>query len=235
MGGKYRCDYKNVVIIKGFFININKNSYVVKIFYSFFNKIIEMEDRGQSKREYKLLRSPRPQKKAKSNEKSRGREAVEAAVSFSKFIPLISEIENVFNEILDLVEAAEHNKRTCGIARDRVNVAELAVRDLRVRNKDKKDFFNSKNYKYLQNLVIIIARIKKFISDISQMKPLIKHIRAKNIEKTFKELCEEFDGYFNALCFSINLTTADELEQLKADQDDLADVRLKIEVYYTFI
>jgi hypothetical protein len=192
-----------------------------------------------SKRENNPPGSPQPQKKAKST----GREAVEAAVSFSKFVPLISEIGNVFNEILDLVEAAEHNKRTCGILRDRVNVAELAVRDLRVRNKDKKDFFNSKNYKSLQNLVIIIARIKKFISDISQMKPLIKHIKAKNIEKTFKELCDEFDGYVIVLCFSINLTITDELEQLKAeqelklkaDQDDLADVRLKIEVFYTFI
>ncbi|CAB4484801.1 kinase-like protein [Rhizophagus irregularis] len=182
-----------------------------------------MEDRGQSKREFKHPRSPRPQKKAKSDEKSTGKEAIEAAVSFSKFIPLISEIGNVFNEILDLVEAAEHNKRTCGILRDRVNVAELAVRELRVRNKDKKDFFNSKNYKSLQNLVIIITRIKKFISDISQMKPLIKHIKAKNIEKTFVELCEEFDGYVKVLCFSIHLTTADELEQLRADQNDLAD------------
>ncbi|CAB4374010.1 unnamed protein product [Rhizophagus irregularis] len=131
-----------------------------------------MEDRGQSKREFKHPRSPRPQKKAKSDEKSTGKEAIEAAVSFSKFIPLISEIGNVFNEILDLVEAAEHNKRTCGILRDRVNVAELA---------------------------------------------------AKNIEKTFVELCEEFDGYVKVLCFSIHLTTADELEQLRADQNDLAD------------
>ncbi|POG79315.1 kinase-like domain-containing protein [Rhizophagus irregularis DAOM 181602=DAOM 197198] len=202
---------------------MSKNKFCKDFLFSFSIKLLRMEDRGQSKREFKHPRSPRPQKKAKSDEKSTGKEAIEAAVSFSKFIPLISEIGNVFNEILDLVEAAEHNKRTCGILRDRVNVAELAVRELRVRNKDKKDFFNSKNYKSLQNLVIIIARIKKFISDISQMKPLIKHIKAKNIEKTFVELCEEFDGYVKVLCFSIHLTTADELEQLRADQNDLAD------------
>jgi hypothetical protein len=59
------------------------------------------------------------------------------------------------------------------------------------------------------------------------MKSLIKYIKAKNIEKIFKELCEEFDSCINSLPFSIDVNIDDELEQLKADQVDLLNVRLK--------
>ncbi|PKY33151.1 hypothetical protein RhiirB3_451849 [Rhizophagus irregularis] len=47
-------------------------------------------------------------------------------------------------------------------------------------------------------------------------------LRAKSIEKTFKELCGEFNICINLLSFSIDVKISDELEQLKADQDDLA-------------
>ncbi|CAB4387764.1 unnamed protein product [Rhizophagus irregularis] len=76
-------------------------------------------------------------------------------VPFTNFLPLIKEIGNIFDEIIDLVEAAEHNKRT-----------------------------------------------------------------SKNIEKTFTELREEFDSCINLLSFSINVEIADELKEIKADQDD---------------
>ncbi|GBC04284.1 hypothetical protein RclHR1_00560011 [Rhizophagus clarus] len=173
-----------------------------------------------------------PLKIARVNEPAtRGVIVVTALIPFTKFLPLISEIGIIFNEILELVKAAEHNKRTCRILKHRVNIAELVTRDLKIHDEEKQDFFNSKNYLLLQNLVNTIARIRKFISYISQMKPLLNYIKAKNIEKTFKELCEEFDGYVNVLCFSINNKTTgeleqlkpDELKQLKADQDDLAE------------
>ncbi|GBC25531.2 kinase-like domain-containing protein [Rhizophagus irregularis DAOM 181602=DAOM 197198] len=143
-------------------------------------------------------------------------------VPFAKFLPLINEIGNFFNETIELVEAAEHNnKRTCEILKNRVHVAELAVRELREKRKDREDFFNKINYIRLQELSIVIARIKKFISEISLMKTLIKYLKEKSVEKVFKELCGEFDVYINLLSFSINVEIADELEQLKSDQDDL--------------
>jgi hypothetical protein len=149
-------------------------------------------------------------------------------IPFAKFIPIINEIENTFNKIILLVDAAEHNKRICKMLKKRVYAAESAVRDLRIGDKeDNKDFFNSENYLSLQYLYNIMVQIKKFISDISQMKSLIKYIQTKSIEKTFKELCEEFDSCVNVLPFSINIKVADELEQLKVDQEDLVKVRLK--------
>ncbi|CAB5366937.1 unnamed protein product [Rhizophagus irregularis] len=142
-------------------------------------------------------------------------------IPFARFLPLINEIGNFFNEIIELVEAAEHNKRTCEILKNRVRVAELAVRDLRDKKKDREDFFNKINYIRLQELSTIITQIKKFISEISLMKTLIKYLKEKSIEKIFKELCMEFDSCINLLSFSINVEIADELEQLKSDQDDL--------------
>ncbi|PKK65728.1 kinase-like protein [Rhizophagus irregularis] len=53
------------------------------------------------------------------------------------------------------------------------------------------------------------------------MKTLIKYLKEKSVEKIFKELCMEFDSCINLLSFSINVEIADELEQLKSDQDDL--------------
>ncbi|RGB40251.1 kinase-like domain-containing protein [Rhizophagus diaphanus] len=149
--------------------------------------------------------------------------AVPMLVPFTKFLPLIKEIEDVFYEIVELVEASEHNKRTCKILRNRVYAAESAVRDLKVRDREEnRDFFNVHNYFCLQNLSSIISQIRKFILDISQMKSLIKYIKVKNIEKTFKELCGEFNSCINLLSFSIDVKISDELGQLKADQDDFA-------------
>ncbi|RGB40246.1 kinase-like domain-containing protein [Rhizophagus diaphanus] len=142
-------------------------------------------------------------------------------VPFTKFVPLIKEIGSIFDEIIDIVEAAEHNKRTCKILQDRVQIAESVVRKLREERGLNRDFFINKNYLYLQELTGTIKQIKKFISDISQMKTLIKYIRAKSIEKTFTELCEEFDSCIDSLSFSIDVEI-DELGQLKDDQDDLA-------------
>jgi hypothetical protein len=148
-------------------------------------------------------------------------------IPFTKFLPLINEIKNIFYEIIEL-EAAEHNKRTCEILKKRVYAAESALRDLRIKDKENsKDFFNSKNYLSLQNLSTIIMRIKKFILEISQMRSLIKYIRAESVEKFFIELCKEFDSCVNVLSFPINVQVADELEQFKADQEDLVKVRLK--------
>ncbi|RGB33204.1 kinase-like domain-containing protein [Rhizophagus diaphanus] len=142
-------------------------------------------------------------------------------VPFAKFLPLINEIENFFNEIIELVETAEHNKRTCEILKNRVRIVELAIRDLKDKRKDREDFFNKINYIRLQELSTIIKLIKNFISEISQLKTLIKYLKTKSIEKVFKELCGEFDVDINLLSFSINVEIADEPEQLKSDQDDL--------------
>ncbi|CAG8678192.1 14423_t:CDS:2, partial [Funneliformis mosseae] len=148
-----------------------------------------------------------------------------STVPFAKFVPLISEIGNVLNEIVEIVQAAEHNKRTCKALLQRVRAAGLAVFDLKIRRDENKEFFVNRNYLYLQNLVNVVINIKKFVKEISQMNTLIKYLKAKGVEKTFKRLCREFDSWINLLSFTIlfkeKIRVEDEAEQLKSDQEDL--------------
>ncbi|RGB25057.1 kinase-like domain-containing protein [Rhizophagus diaphanus] len=48
----------------------------------------------------------------------------------------------------------------------------------------------------------------------------MKIFKAKDVEKTYKELIGEFESYINLLSFSIDVKISNDLEQLKADKDD---------------
>src|SRR3954467_14540043 len=90
-------------------------------------------------------------------------------VPITKFRPLITEIGNVLNEVIDIAQAAEHNKRTCDCLLQRVYAADLAVLEFNVQ-RNNQEFFNKKNFICLQNLIAVINKIKRFVADISQMK-----------------------------------------------------------------
>ena len=151
------------------------------------------------------------------------------AIPYTKFLPLISEIESILNEVIEIAQAAEHNKRTCNSLKQRVYAADLAVLDLKVQ-RDNQEFYSEKNYLYLQSLVTVITQIKKFMLDISQMETLLKlkYILPENTEKVLKGLCDDFDICIIRIDLS-NFTTTindkirpeEEDEHLKADQDDL--------------
>ncbi|CAB5203001.1 unnamed protein product, partial [Rhizophagus irregularis] len=89
-------------------------------------------------------------------------------LGIAKFVPFINEFGAIFDEIIDIVEAAEHNKRTCGVLLKRVHVANSVVRQFREK-KDDPVFFNNENYLSLQRLTVIIGQIKIFVSEISQL------------------------------------------------------------------
>ncbi|CAG8525233.1 11917_t:CDS:2 [Funneliformis mosseae] len=148
--------------------------------------------------------------------------SVPVIVPITKFFPLISEIGNVLNEIVEIVQAAEHNKRICDVLLQKVYAAELAVHDLKVRRNVHQGCFNTKNYLGLQSLCNVISQIKKFTGEVSQMKTMMKYLKGKSIEKTFKELCREFDSCVSLLSFTIAVKDRiDEAEQLRADQEEL--------------
>jgi hypothetical protein len=162
-------------------------------------------------------------------------EIVPTLVPFVNFLPLIKEIGGIFDEIIELVEAAEHNKRTCKLLERKVQDAESAVRELKQEREVKKNFFNKKNYSCIQELCSIISRVRNFIKEISQANAFMRFVKAKNVEKNYKELCGEFDSCISSLSFSIDVKISNDLEQLKADTDDFNRVRLTIVFYCTFI
>src|SRR4051812_48035576 len=124
-------------------------------------------------------------------------------ISFARFLPLFTDIKNIFEEIIDITQTAEHNGRICDMLLQRVYAVNLAVIDLKIARESNQRFFNINNYLVLQNLISIINLIKKFITNISQMKNLINYIQAKNIEESFNYLCENFDHCVRVLSFSI--------------------------------
>ncbi|PKY30539.1 kinase-like protein [Rhizophagus irregularis] len=150
-------------------------------------------------------------------------------IPFTKFLPLIDEIRNIRNEVIEITQAAEYNKRICNALKQRVHAVDLAVFDLKVQ-RNNQEYFGGNNYLHLQNLITIITNIKKFMKNISQMITLLKlkYILPENIEKILKELCEDFDVCIIKIEAS-NFTTTikDEIrpeedeQNLKADQDDL--------------
>src|SRR5688572_7823738 len=122
-------------------------------------------------------------------------------VPITKFSTLMNEIGNAFHEIVDIEQAAEHNKRICKALLRRVHVANLAVLDLKTQRNQ--EFYNKKNYLGIQILVNVILPIKKFAAEISQMRTLMKYIKANSIMKTFNKLCFEFnESSINLLKFT---------------------------------
>ncbi|CAG8818933.1 591_t:CDS:1, partial [Racocetra fulgida] len=87
------------------------------------------------------------------------------------FVPLITEISSIVNEIITLYQTAEHNKRICGSLLARATAAQTAVNNLEIRRLENEDLFKSKEfYKNFQKLVNVISRIKIFIEEVSQLK-----------------------------------------------------------------
>ncbi|CAI2170898.1 873_t:CDS:10, partial [Funneliformis geosporum] len=128
-----------------------------------------------------------------------------AMVPFASFLPLITEVTQVFNEIIKIYQSAEHNKKICGILLDRVQIADTAVRNLKNRRDENVDFFSANNLINLQNLVYVVGKIRKLVEDISKLTGLAKYIQAKNLEKTVQELSSEFDSTINVLQFSLTV------------------------------
>ncbi|GBC04288.1 hypothetical protein RclHR1_00560015 [Rhizophagus clarus] len=151
-------------------------------------------------------------------------------IPFTKFLPLINEISNILSEVINIAQEAEYNTRICDALKQRVYAVDLAVLDLKVQ-RNNQEYFNGNNYLHLQNLITIITNIKKFMKNISQILALLKskYIIPKNIEKTLKELCDDFDVCIIKIDASDFTTTIkdkihseeEEEEQFKADQEDL--------------
>ncbi|CAI2190218.1 11641_t:CDS:2 [Funneliformis geosporum] len=150
---------------------------------------------------------------------------INITVPFAKFVPLIADVANILDQIVDLYQSAEHNKRICGVLIDRVSAAEAAVRNLKIRRDQNKTFFNQQNLILLQRLVHNIQQIRRFVNEVSQVKGLKKYAQAKSIEKSFNELCRDFDSHVATLHFAITVDSRNQAENDKeALRNDLADL-----------
>ncbi|CAG8716822.1 17216_t:CDS:2, partial [Acaulospora morrowiae] len=146
--------------------------------------------------------------------------------SIAPFIPLIADISIIVQEIVNLYQVAEHNKRICGALLSRATAAETAVRDLQIRRLENESLFRSKEYyKNFQKLLVTIGNIKRFIKEVSQIKGLRRFLMANSIEQGFKDITEEFDGLMRVLNFSMAVQNSVQMEEdRKVLEHDVAEM-----------
>ncbi|CAG8511754.1 389_t:CDS:2, partial [Acaulospora colombiana] len=133
----------------------------------------------------------------------------------SPFLPLVAEIVNMVNEIVQIYQTAEHNKRICGSLMSRATAAENSVNLLTIRRSENEDLFRSKEfYMNFRKLVTVIEKIKMFIEEVSQIKGLRRFLSARSIEDEFQDLTEEFDGMMRILNFTMAVKN-----QIQAEED----------------
>jgi hypothetical protein len=118
------------------------------------------------------------------------------------FLPLVREVIKIHNEIIEVYQTAQYNKKTCLSMMKRVEIAEIALRNLKDNRKENSKCFTEENYINLRKLTNVIDKIRKFIKEISQLKGYQNYIQSKkNIEETFEDLNKEFNSIVQLLNF----------------------------------
>ncbi|CAG8729175.1 32512_t:CDS:2 [Gigaspora margarita] len=155
---------------------------------------------------------------------------IETAIPFLKFIPIIIDIINVTEEIALIYQSAEHNKHISKSLFERIVAVETSLRLLKAYKDEHKEFFNKQNFVAMQKLSDNIQKMKKFISEITQLKGLMKYSQTKSIQTIFYELTAEFNNCINTL----NFTVADDTEVHKENEKEIIDNDLEELNQYLF-
>ncbi|CAJ0648219.1 4639_t:CDS:2 [Entrophospora sp. SA101] len=136
------------------------------------------------------------------------------------FDQLITQIQEVINQIQTIYEATQYNKRVCDLLMDRVECLEISLRTLK-RNKEdfSKSFLQQHYYDNFLRLINNLNKIKKFISDISLLNGLRKYNHNfYEIKNQFKDIVSEFERVVDQLGFNLGYLLD---EQHRKDSDAL--------------
>ncbi|CAB4485534.1 unnamed protein product [Rhizophagus irregularis] len=141
-------------------------------------------------------------------------------VPFASFLPLIEEVNKLYNDIDEIHRTAQYNKNTCEAMLKRVRIAITAIGNLKIRNLE---FFSKKNFNNFHNLVAVISEMRHFLADISQGSK--KYVLAKDINENFINLIDEFETATRLLQFHLIIYFAasdndDENERIRADIEE---------------
>ncbi|CAJ0769612.1 23051_t:CDS:2 [Entrophospora sp. SA101] len=139
--------------------------------------------------------------------------------AFKPFAPLISTSNAMINQIINIFENAEYNKKICNVFLDRVDVAKIHIKNLERRKEENEHIFRDDDYhKHFERFTTILLKIKEFLSDITHP-GYNKYNSAKNFEKIFEDLTQDIDTVMGDLKF----TTIAPEEQKKIDQQSLKE------------
>jgi hypothetical protein len=118
------------------------------------------------------------------------------------FFPLVREVTHMYKEIVEVYQTAQYNKKTCWSMMKRVEIVEIASRNLRDNRKGNQKYFSEDNYINLRRLINVVVKIRKFVKEISHLKGYQNYIQSKrNIEENFEDLNEEFNSIVQLMNF----------------------------------
>ncbi|CAG8552488.1 13294_t:CDS:2, partial [Gigaspora margarita] len=124
----------------------------------------------------------------------------------SSFVPVLDFISKLINEIVSIYEKSEFSKNMCSRLVDRVLMAELEVKRLKLIKKQYEGkLCDQEYYDSLQKFKTTLEKIKRFVDEFSNMKSINKTFRATEIKDRFDSLADEFDTRMRDLNFTITI------------------------------
>ncbi|CAI2197371.1 14049_t:CDS:2, partial [Funneliformis geosporum] len=128
---------------------------------------------------------------------------------------LVKAASSEVDKIIEVYDNALYNKRICWVLLNKAQTAETIIKN----NYEEKNLFSEDN---LQNLVVNLRKIQKFVKEISQLKSSKYN---KNIEKDAKDLINETDSIIRDLQFSLmmmdfNICADDDNKDIASEFDD---------------
>ncbi|PKY44355.1 kinase-like protein [Rhizophagus irregularis] len=142
-----------------------------------------------------------------------------AGETVKPFLPLFGEALSIVDEIVNIYEDAQYNRKSCITLIDRVENAKTAVKSLSRRKEENEEKFREEGY-YLSftKFVGILKRIKSFVKEVSSLSKFRNVIQASEIREKFKILIEDFDSNVSILKLAMIISNE---EQRKKDNEIL--------------
>ncbi|RIB25934.1 kinase-like domain-containing protein [Gigaspora rosea] len=139
--------------------------------------------------------------------------------SLASLNPLLGAISDIIQSIFEINESAQYNKKIARSILGRLLSVEAALKFLLIQKEDFNEKFADLKYQEsLHTLKNVLDKIKTFTEQVTQLRGLEKWIHAQTIEKTFKDLMEEYESCLSSLKFTMIIAFD---EQKRIDNESL--------------
>ncbi|CAG8532311.1 5460_t:CDS:2 [Acaulospora morrowiae] len=139
----------------------------------------------------------------------------------SPFLPAISTICTLIEQIVQIYENAQCYKKVCNTLVDRALMAELAISGLLRRKKENEENFRKQGfYIAFEKFAVVMEKIRDFAIDVSQISGVRKYVEANSVQERFKLLTSEFEECMKDLHFTLAVESE---EQRIIDQRSLKE------------
>ncbi|CAG8730194.1 23227_t:CDS:2 [Gigaspora margarita] len=139
--------------------------------------------------------------------------------SLASLNPILGAISDIIQYVWEINESAQYNKKIAKSIVGRLLSVDAALKFLLIQREDFCEKFKDLKYQEsLHTLKNVLDKIKTFTEQVTQLRGLEKLILAQTIEKTYKELMEEYESCLSGLKFTMIIAFD---EQKRIDNESL--------------